>query len=88
MFTASDVGAATQARYTSEPAPSTLASMIACPGCGGRNPPELEVCPFCEYRVGTRTQRSRWFRPSVVSVLLLALVLGAMVVLIIRPGLF
>jgi hypothetical protein len=28
--------------------------MLVCPGCGGRNPPQVELCPFCHRRLGAR----------------------------------
>jgi hypothetical protein len=59
----------------------------ACPGCGGRNPPELQVCPFCQYRLGAQTRRARWLRPRPASWVLLALLIGACVLLLTQPAL-
>ena len=60
--------------------------MLVCPGCGGRNLPELNVCPFCHLRLGTQANGSRRSRPGRLAGILLAtllLALFASVVLIV-----
>jgi len=37
--------------------------MLVCPGCGGRNPPDLDLCPFCHRRGGGQKNGSRALRP-------------------------
>jgi hypothetical protein len=60
--------------------------METCPGCGGRNPPELQVCPFCQYRLGAQTHAMRWLRPTLAGILLLALLVGVVIVVLIQPA--
>jgi hypothetical protein len=64
--------------------------MLVCPGCGGRNPPELDVCPFCNRRIGgqsnaSRSSRTRRRASIVLATLLLAL-LVSVVLLVARSA--
>jgi predicted nucleic acid-binding Zn ribbon protein len=60
--------------------------MLACPGCGGRNPPELSICSVCHRRLDTQTGASRALRPRLVATLLLALVVGMVLLVLIRSA--
>jgi hypothetical protein len=58
--------------------------MLLCAGCGGRNPPDFDVCSFCNRRLdgrGTGAPRPRRLANIVLATLLLLLLLLASVVL-------
>ena len=56
--------------------------MLVCPGCSGRNPPQLEVCPFCHRRLGARASLSRRLR----ALRLMRMLLGAVLVIVLVVG--
>jgi hypothetical protein len=62
--------------------------MLVCIGCGGRNLPELDVCPFCHRRLGSQANDSRALRKRlasiVVATLLLVLLVGVVLLVLIR----
>ena len=58
----------------------SLDSMLTCPGCGGRNPPELAVCPFCNLRLGEQANGSA--RRARLAALLFLVVLVSTVLLV------
>jgi hypothetical protein len=63
--------------------------MLVCPGCGGRNPPELDVCPFCNRRVGAQfngsgSLRTRRLISIVLATLLLALLVSVVLLVLAR----
>jgi hypothetical protein len=54
--------------------------MLVCPGCGGRNSPDLDVCPFCRRRLGPRANGTGVLRPRRLSSVVLATLLLALLV--------
>ncbi len=65
--------------------------MLVCSGCGGRNLPDLQVCPFCNRRIGAPANRSRLLRPRrlagiFLATVLLVLFVGAVVLVLARAA--
>jgi hypothetical protein len=54
--------------------------MLVCPGCGGRNSPDLDVCPFCRRRLGAHANGAGVLRPRRRSSIVLAMVVLALLV--------
>jgi hypothetical protein len=66
--------------------------MLACTGCGGRNPPEIRVCPFCHRRLGGKAngfaaRRVRRLASILLASLLLVAVLAGLALFVLARGL-
>ena len=62
----------------------SLDSMLTCPGCGGRNPPEFEVCPFCNLRLGEQANGSRARRARLAALLFLVVLVSTVLLVLTR----
>jgi hypothetical protein len=63
--------------------------MLQCVGCGGRNPPELDVCSFCHRRLGAQANGARPRRPAstiVATILLLVVLVSVLLIVLVRSG--
>ena len=58
--------------------------MLTCPGCGGRNPPDAELCPFCNRRLGEPSSGARARRARLVALVLVLLAVGLVAVFLSR----